>query len=99
MKYATELTPFVVCSTAHVQNGPKMRCVRIHTKTVRSATGHTKSGSISQRCDRGQGTAQKKALVISSADQLLEARTRRDFLKVIGVGGILATLPSVLLSP
>ena len=40
--------------------------------------------------------AQKKALVISSADQLLEGRTRRDFLKVIGVGGVLVMLPSAL---
>lgn len=42
--------------------------------------------------------AQKKALVISSADQLLEGRTRRDFLKVIGVGGVLVMLPSALAS-
>jgi hypothetical protein len=40
--------------------------------------------------------AQKKTLVISSADQLLEARTRRDFLKVIGVGGVLVMLPTAL---
>ena len=40
--------------------------------------------------------AQKKTLVISSADQLLEARTRRDFLKVIGVGGVLVMLPSAI---
>lgn len=40
--------------------------------------------------------AQKKTLVISSADQLLEGRTRRDFLKVIGVGGVLVMLPSAL---
>lgn len=40
--------------------------------------------------------AQKNALVISSADQLLEGRTRRDFLKVIGVGGVLVMLPSAL---
>jgi hypothetical protein len=40
--------------------------------------------------------AQKKALMISSADQLLEGRTRRDFLKVIGVGGVLVMLPTAL---
>ena len=40
--------------------------------------------------------AQKKTLVISSADQLLEARTRRDFLKVIGVGGVLVMLPTAM---
>ncbi len=40
--------------------------------------------------------AQKKTLVISSADQLLETRTRRDFLKVIGVGGVLVMLPSAI---
>ncbi|MEO8881793.1 MAG: ferritin-like domain-containing protein [Gemmatimonadaceae bacterium] len=40
--------------------------------------------------------AQKKTLVISSADQLLEARTRRDFLKVIGVGGVMVMLPTAL---
>lgn len=40
--------------------------------------------------------AQKNTLVISSADQLLEGRTRRDFLKVIGVGGVLVMLPSAL---
>ncbi len=40
--------------------------------------------------------AQKKTLVISSANQLLEARTRRDFLKVVGVGGVLVMLPSAI---
>ena len=74
----------------------EMRWVRTHMNAVWSATGHSKSGIISQRHDRGQGMAQKRALVISSADQLLEARTRRDFLKVIGVGGVLVMLPSAL---
>lgn len=40
--------------------------------------------------------AQKKTLVISSADQLLEGRTRRDFLKVLGVGGVLVLLPTAI---
>ncbi|MEP7087977.1 MAG: ferritin-like domain-containing protein [Gemmatimonadota bacterium] len=40
--------------------------------------------------------AQKNTLVISSADQLLEARTRRDFLKVLGVGGVMVLLPTAL---
>lgn len=40
--------------------------------------------------------AQKQELVISSANQLLEARTRRDFLKVIGVGGVLVMLPTAI---
>ena len=40
--------------------------------------------------------AQKKTLVISSANQLLQSRTRRDFLKVIGVGGVLVILPTAL---
>lgn len=40
--------------------------------------------------------AQKKTLVISTADQLLEARTRRDFLKVLGVGGVLVMLPTAI---
>lgn len=40
--------------------------------------------------------ALKRTLVISSADQLLEGRTRRDFLKVLGLGGALVLLPSVI---
>ena len=40
----------------------------------------------------------KKTLVISSASQLLDGKTRRDFLRLMGVGGAAIFLPSVLTS-
>ena len=40
----------------------------------------------------------KKTMVISSADQLLDGKTRRNFLKLIGAGGAVFFLPSVLTS-
>jgi Ferritin-like domain len=39
---------------------------------------------------------EKKLMVISSAEQLLEGKTRRDFLKLVGLGGAVIFLPSVL---
>ncbi|MDQ6770745.1 MAG: ferritin-like domain-containing protein [Gemmatimonadota bacterium] len=41
---------------------------------------------------------QKNLMVISSAEQLLEGRTRREFLKLVGLGGAVVFLPSVLTS-
>ena len=41
---------------------------------------------------------QKNLMVISSAEQLLEGKTRRDFLKLVGLGGAVIFLPSVLTS-
>ena len=40
----------------------------------------------------------KNLMVISSAEQLLEGRTRREFLKLVGLGGAVIFLPSVLAS-
>lgn len=40
--------------------------------------------------------ATKKTMVISRAEQLLEGTTRRDFLKLVGLGGAVVFLPSVL---
>jgi len=40
----------------------------------------------------------KKTLVISSASQLLDGKTRRDFIRLMGVGGAAIFLPSVLTS-
>ena len=42
--------------------------------------------------------AQKKMMVISRAEQLLEGTTRRNFLKVAAIGGAVIFLPSVLVS-
>lgn len=39
---------------------------------------------------------EKKMMVISSAEQLLEGKTRRDFLKLVGLSGAVIFLPSVL---
>ncbi|MEO8910859.1 MAG: ferritin-like domain-containing protein [Gemmatimonadaceae bacterium] len=39
---------------------------------------------------------EKRIMVISSAEQLLEGKTRRNFLKLMGVGGAVIFLPSVL---
>jgi len=39
---------------------------------------------------------EKKLMVISSAEQLLEGKTRRDFLKLVGLSGAVIFLPSVL---
>ena len=41
---------------------------------------------------------QKNLMVISSAEQLLEGKTRREFLKLVGLGGAVIFLPSVLAS-
>ena len=41
---------------------------------------------------------EKRLMVISSAEQLLEGKTRRDFLKLVGLGGAVIFLPSVLTS-
>ena len=41
---------------------------------------------------------EKKVMVISSAEQLLEGNTRRNFLKLVGLGGAVIFLPSVLTS-
>ena len=41
---------------------------------------------------------EKKMMVISSAEQLLEGKTRRDFLKLVGLSGAVVFLPSVLAS-
>lgn len=41
---------------------------------------------------------QKNLMVISSAEQLLEGRTRREFLKLVGLGGAVVFLPSVITS-
>jgi len=40
----------------------------------------------------------KNTLVISSASQLLDGKTRRDFIRLMGVGGAAIFLPSVLTS-
>ena len=40
----------------------------------------------------------KKTMEVSSAAQLLDERSRREFLKLMGVGGALVLLPSVLTS-
>lgn len=40
----------------------------------------------------------KKTMVISSADELLDGKTRRNFLKMMGAGGAVFFLPSVLTS-
>ncbi len=40
--------------------------------------------------------AQKRTMVISSVDQFLEGKTRRDFLKVMGLGGALVLMPSMV---
>lgn len=42
--------------------------------------------------------AEKRILVISRAEQLLEGKTRREFLKLIGVSGAVVLLPNVLAS-
>ncbi len=42
--------------------------------------------------------AEQKTMVISSAEQLLEGKTRREFLKLVGIGGAVIFLPSVLAS-
>jgi len=39
---------------------------------------------------------EKKTMVISSAEQLLDAKTRRNFLKLMGAGGAVFFLPSIL---
>lgn len=41
---------------------------------------------------------EKKILVISSAERLLEGKTRREFLKLVGLSGAVVLLPSVLAS-
>ena len=41
---------------------------------------------------------QKKTMVISRPEQLLDGRTRREFLKLVGLGGAVIFLPSVLVS-
>lgn len=41
---------------------------------------------------------EKKMMVISSTEQLLEGRTRRNFLKLVGASGVVIFLPSVLTS-
>jgi len=41
---------------------------------------------------------EKRLMVISSAEQLLEGKTRRDFLRLVGLGGAVIFLPSVLTS-
>jgi len=41
---------------------------------------------------------EKKTMVISSTEQLLDAKTRRSFLKLMGAGGAVFFLPSVLTS-
>jgi len=40
----------------------------------------------------------KRDIVISSADQLLDARTRREFLRLMSIGGTAVLLPSVFAS-
>lgn len=42
--------------------------------------------------------ASSKTLVVSDSAQLAEARTRRDFLRIMGIGGTVILLPSVLSS-
>ena len=42
--------------------------------------------------------ASDKTLVVSNPSQLGNARTRRDFLRIMGVGGVVVLLPSVLSS-
>ncbi len=42
--------------------------------------------------------ASDKTLVVSDPSQLGNARTRRDFLRIMGVGGVVVLLPSVLSS-
>jgi ferritin-like protein len=39
--------------------------------------------------------AEKNVITIASADELLSGRTRRDFLRIMGVGGAVVLLPSV----
>lgn len=41
---------------------------------------------------------EKRLMVISSSEQLLEGKTRRDFLKLIGLSGAVMFLPSVVTS-
>ena len=41
---------------------------------------------------------EKRTMVISSAEQLLESKTRRNFLKLVGLSGAVVFLPSVLAS-
>jgi hypothetical protein len=42
--------------------------------------------------------SEKKVVVVSSPDELTSARSRRDFLRMMGVGGAIVFLPSVLTS-
>ena len=41
---------------------------------------------------------EKNVMVISSAEQLMEGNTRRNFLKLVGLSGAVIFLPSVLTS-